>query len=246
MLFFAIAGLSVGSFLNLCIDRLPLSQSIITPPSHCPVCQRRVPAYDLIPLFNYFWLRGQCRYCRARIPVRLPVIELATGLTFAFLYWKFGTSHELGMSLVYACFMIVIFVIDLEHHLILNKVVYPGIVVAFAFSFVWPELGVLGALIGGAVGFAFLFLPYLVYPRGMGMGDVKLALMIGLMAGWRGALVALLMAALVGGLLSLFLLLFRLKRRGEGIPFGPFLAVAAMVALLWGESISDWYLDLFQ
>ena len=177
MLAFALFGLSVGSFLNLCIDRLPLGQSIIGPPSHCPACGRRVSALDLVPFFNYLWLRGSCRYCQARIPIRLPIVELVTGLAFALLYWNFSFDQgpELGVSMVYASFMIVMFFIDLEHRLILNKVVYPGMVVAFvsycvwpdAFSFLWTDLGVVSSLIGGAVGFALLFLPYIIYPKGV-------------------------------------------------------------------------------
>ena len=245
MLVFALTGLSVGSFLNLCIDRLPLEQSIIRPPSHCPACQRRVSAFDLVPFFNYLWLRGRCRYCSAAIPIRLPIVELITGLAFAFLYWHFGLNEELGMAIVYACFLIVIFFIDLERQLILNKVVYPGILMAFVFSFLWPDHGVVDSLIGGAVGCAILLVPYLIYPKGMGFGDVKLALMAGLMTGYPEALVALILAIFAGGLVGIVLLALRLKGRKGAIPFGTFLAVAAMAALLWGETIREWYVDRF-
>jgi leader peptidase (prepilin peptidase)/N-methyltransferase len=245
MLLFALAGLSVGSFLNLCIDRLPLEQSIVGPPSHCPACQRRLSAFDLVPFFNYLWLRGRCRYCGATIPIRLPIVELITGLAFAFLYWHFGLSGELGMAIVYTCFLIVIFFIDLEHGLILNKVVYPGIVMAFIFSFLWPDHGVVDSLIGGAVGCAILLVPYLIYPKGMGFGDVKLALMAGLMTAYPDALVALILAIFAGGLVGVILLAFRLKGLKGGIPFGTFLAVAAMAALFWGETIRQWYVGRF-
>ena len=242
---FALLGLSVGSFLNLCIDRLPLDQSIVGPPSHCPGCGRRVSPLDLVPFFNYLWLRGRCRYCGARLPVRLPAVELLTGVSFALLYWKFDVSPELGMAIVLACFLIVIFFVDLEHQLILNKVVYPGIVIAFAFSFFWPELGVISALKGGAIAFVVLLLPYVIYPKGMGAGDVKLALMLGFMSGYPEVFVALLLAVMSGGLLAILLLVLRIKRRGEAIPFGPFLAASAMVTLLWGSEIYDWYVGLF-
>jgi len=244
---FALIGLSVGSFLNLCIDRLPLAQSIVGPPSHCPVCGRRVSVPDLVPLFNYLWLRGRCRYCQAHIPIRLPIVELLAGTAFALLYWNYGLSAEMGMSIVYASFLIVIFFIDLEHQLILNKVSYPGIVVAFVFSFLWPDLGVVNALIGGAVGFAMIFLPYIIYPKGMGGGDVKLALMIGLMVGGpEEVLVGILIGIIGGGLVALLLLALGLKKRGEAIPFGPFLCIGAMAALLWGRDIADWYTGLFK
>jgi len=127
---FALLGLVVGSFLNVCIDRLPQNESIVNPPSHCPVCQHRLAVKDLIPLFSYLRLRGRCRYCQAAIPRRLFWVELATSLIFASLYWHYGLSVELGVMAFYACIFIIIFVIDLEHGLILNKVVYPGMVVA--------------------------------------------------------------------------------------------------------------------
>lgn len=245
MIFFALTGSAAGSFLNVCIDRLPLHQSILNPPSHCPGCGRKVAAPDLVPIFNYLWLQGKCRYCQSHIPLRIPVVEFLTGLLFALLYWKYGLHPELGMSLIYAGFLIVIFFIDLEHQLILDKVIYPGIVIAFVFSFFWPELGVVNSLIGGAIGFALLLLIFIVYPGGMGDGDIKLALMMGLMAGFPEVFVALLLSILAGGLLASLLLILRLKKRTEAIPFGPFLGVAAMVTLLWGESIYHWYRGLF-
>jgi len=174
------------------------------------------------------------------------MVELLTGLAFALLYWNYGLSAELGMSIVYASFLIVIFFIDLDHQLILNKVSYPGIVVAFIFSFLWPDLGVVNALTGGAIGFAILFLPFIIYPKGMGGGDLKLALMIGLMVGSPEVLVGILMGIIGGGLAAILLLGLRIKRRGEAIPFGPFLCIGAMAALLWGRDIADWYLDLFR
>ena len=118
---FTLLGLFIGSFLNVCIDRLPQGQSIISPRSHCAACNRKLGNLDVIPVFSYLWLRGRCRYCQAHIPLRLPVVEGITGLLFTFLYWKFGLGLELGISLVYACLLTVIFVIDLENQLVLDK-----------------------------------------------------------------------------------------------------------------------------
>jgi leader peptidase (prepilin peptidase)/N-methyltransferase len=244
-LIFFLLGTSIGSFLNLCIDRLPLNQSIVKPGSHCPNCNRKVARVDLIPILNYIWLRGKCRYCRAPIPIKLPIIELLTGLLFVFLYLKFGLSWQLAMSLVYLCIMITISIIDLEHQLILNVLVYPGIIIALVFSIFWPELGIVNALIGGGIGFGLMLLPYVIYPQGMGAGDVKLALMIGLMTGYPEVFVTILLAIVSGGIIAIFLLITRLKKRREPIPFGPFLAGAAMVSLLWGHDILNWYLHFF-
>ncbi len=243
ILAFTLLGLFVGSFVNVCIDRLPRGQSIINPPSHCFACNHKLGILDLVPLFSYLWLRGRCRYCRAPIPLRLPVVEGLTGLLFAFLYWKFGLNLELGISLVYACLLIVIFVIDLEHGLVLDKVIYPGMALALAFSFFWPGLGVISSLEGGALGLVAMALPFIIYRRGMGMGDVKLGALVGLMSGYPLVLIALLLSVITGGLVAALLLIFRVKKRGDPIPFAPFLATAVMVTLLWGQAIYQWYLQ---
>ena len=248
---FALLGLAVGSFLNLCIDRLPLGKSIISPPSHCDACQQRLKTWDLVPLFSYLWLRGRCRYCGAHIPRRLPLVELATALLFAFLCWQYGLSLQLAIALIYACLFLVIFVIDLEHGLVLDNVVYPGMALAFVFSFFWPwaeivwhDIGVLSALLGGAIGFGLMLIPYLISRGGMGGGDVKLAGLIGLTTGFPLVFFALFLGILGGGLVAIALLIAGVKSRKEPIPFGPFLAAAAMVTLIWGPAMYQWYIGL--
>jgi len=250
---FALLGLAVGSFLNVCIDRLPQNKSIAYPPSHCEACQHKLAVKDLIPVFSYLRLRGRCRYCQASIPRKLLWVELATAVIFALLYWHYGLSPELGIMAFYACLFIVIFVIDLEHSLILNKVVYPSMVVAFLLAlYPWPWLSdsiamrVAYAALGGAAGFAIFLLIALVSRGGMGWGDVKLAALIGLATGFPLVFVAIIMAAILGGIVAVALLVARRKSRREMIPFGPFLAVAAMVTLLWGSNILNWYLGLMQ
>jgi len=249
----ALLGLAVGSFLNLCIDRLPKDKSIVRPGSHCDSCNQSLKAVDLVPVFSYIWLKGRCRYCGARIPLRSPVVEFATAAIFAFLAWHYGLSLELAFAVVYAGIFIVIFAIDLEQELILNIVVFPALILAFAFSFfwggfeeLWPRIGpgfVLSALLGGAAGFVLMLLPYLLTRgRGMGYGDVKLAAFIGLMSGFPLVLVALLVGIIAGGLVAVFLLLSRMvKSRKAAIPYGPFLAAGAMVALIWGDKIFQWW-----
>jgi leader peptidase (prepilin peptidase)/N-methyltransferase len=248
---FALLGLAVGSFLNVCIDRLPQNKSIAYPPSHCEACQHKLAAKDLIPVFSYLRLRGRCRYCQASIPRKLLWVELATAVIFALLYWHYGLSAELGVLAFYACLFIIIFVIDLERSLILNKVVYPAMVVALLLSlYPWPWLSesigmrVAYAALGGTAGFAIFLLIALVSRGGMGWGDVKLAALIGLATGFPMVFVTIIMAAILGGIVAVVLLATRRRGRREMIPFGPFLAVAAMVTLLWGSSILSWYLGL--
>ena len=248
---FAILGLVVGSFLNVCIDRLPQNKSIAYPPSHCEACQHKLSAKDLIPVFSYLRLRGRCRYCQVSIPRKLLWVELAAAVIFALLYWHYRLSPELGLMAFYACLFIVIFVIDLEHSLILNKVVYPTMVVALLLSlYPWPwfsesiGMRVAYAALGGAIGFVVFLLIALVSRGGMGWGDVKLAALIGLATGFPFVFVAIIMAAILGGIVAVVLLVTRRRGRREMIPFGPFLAVAAMVTLLWGSNILSWYLGL--
>lgn len=242
---FALLGIAFGSFLNVCIDRLPAGSSLISPPSHCDACQQRLSPKDLIPLVSYLWLRGRCRYCRAKIPVRLFWVEVGAGLLFALAFWRFGLSAEFAVAAFYSALFLMIGVIDLEHKLILNKVVYLAAFVALLISLLLHQPKVVDALIGGAIGLAFFLIPALVNPRGMGWGDVKMAALIGLVTGFPLVLVALVTGVVLGGLVALILLLLRIKKRKETIPFGPFLSIATIATLLWGSHILDWYLGFF-
>jgi leader peptidase (prepilin peptidase)/N-methyltransferase len=249
---FILLGMVVASFLNVCCDRLPARESIIYPPSHCSACQHRLSAKDLIPVFSYLWLRGRCRYCHAPIPRRLLWVEIGTAVLFGFVSWRYGLSIELAIILFYCCLFIVLMVIDLEHGLILNKVVYPVMVVALLlsifFSIFFPQSEIVPeikqAVIGGGIGLIVFLLIVLISRGGMGWGDVKLAALIGLVTGYL-VIVALLMGMILGGLVAVLLLGLKIKKRKEAIPFGPFLAVATIVTLLWGNNILNWYLGLF-
>ncbi len=254
---FAILGLAVGSFLNVCIDRLPRNESIVNPPSHCAVCQHKLATKDLIPVFSYLGLRGRCRYCQAAIPRRLFWVELATAIIFALLCWHYGLSVELGVMIFYACLFIIIFVIDLEQGLILNKVVYPGMVVALLLALLpqsWLSQGtwltgviqpsIASAALGGGIGFVIFLLIAIVSRGGMGWGDVKLAALIGLATGFPLVFLSIIMGAILGGIVAVALLIVKKRNLKGTIPFGPFLALAAMVTLLWGSNILSWYLGL--
>ena len=249
IIIFAILGLEVGSFLNVCIDRLPQNKSIAFPASHCEACQHKLGAKDLIPVFSYLRLRGRCRYCQASVPRRLFWVELATGVVFALLAWHYGLSPALGIMIFYACLFIVISVIDLEHGLILNKVVYPSLVVALLLALIprpgltqWIVPGIANAAIGGAIGFALFFLIAVISRGGMGWGDVKLAALIGLATGFPLVFLSIIMGAILGGIVAVAMVIAKKRQRRQTIPFGPFLAVAAMITLLWGSNIMNWYL----
>lgn len=250
---FAVAGTAVGSFLNVCIDRLPAGQSVIHPPSHCDTCGQPLSPADLVPLLSYLRLRRRCRHCGASIPPRPFWVELGTGAFFALAFWQYGLSLQFALAAFYGSLFITLAIIDLEHGLILNKIVYPAAALALVISFFipapeifpfpWPAF--LNGAIGGAGGFLFLLLPFLIFRGGMGEGDVKMAGLIGLVTGFPLVFAALFTASVSGGFVSGVLLLLRVKQRKETIPFGPFLSLGTIITLLWGSRMASWYLGLY-
>lgn len=249
---FFLLGLEIGSFLNVCIDRLPREESIVKPPSHCEACGHRLAAKDLIPLFSYLWLRGRCRYCRASIPGKLFYVELVSGVIYAFLYWKYGLTPELGAMMFYAALFTIIFMVDLEKNVILNKVVYPAMAIAVILAVLgiqpelpqWPVEGIANIAMGGGVGFLFFFVVAMASRGGMGWGDVKLAGLIGLATGFPMVLVTIVLGAVLGGIAGVVLMAVKKKGMKSLIPFGPFLSVATMVTLIWGSDMLNWYAGL--
>lgn len=235
-------GLATGSFLNLCIDRLPERESILHPPSHCDVCQHKLRPLDLVPLLSYLYLKGRCHYCGAKIHYRLPLVEAMTGLIFVLLWNHYGFSIELPLAMLFACLFIVIIVIDLEHHLILNRVVYPAIALAFLVIILTPDYGIISAVIGGVTGAGILLLVALISRGGMGMGDVKLAALIGLLVGFPQVLIALLICFVLGGAVAGGLLLARLRGRKDPVPLAPFLTAGLITTVFYGEEILRLYL----
>ncbi len=245
-------GLAVGSFLNVCVDRLPRSESIASGRSHCDGCGRQLTTSELVPLISYLRLKGLCSACWAQIPRRVPVVEVVTGLVFACLYMAYGPTISFIVLSTYACILTIVFVIDLEHGLILNKVVTPALVLALAIAAIVPPqwLGTIGphpvvsALIGAGTGFILLFLVALVSRGGMGWGDVKFAAFMGAATGFPLILVAIFAGIITGGVTGILLIVLRRKGRKETIPFGPFLAIGTMIALMWGETLLRWYIGM--
>jgi leader peptidase (prepilin peptidase)/N-methyltransferase len=255
--FFTIVGLAIGSFLNVCIDRLPARKSLISPPSHCDACRHRLGLLDLVPLFSYLLLRGRCRYCRAHIPIRSPLVEFLTGLLFLAAYWRYGLTVEFAIVAFYCCIFLLVIFIDLEHKLILNVITYPALIIAAVImavnSFVpgvnlfpgityIPDNSFFSGLISGAVVMGFFFLVAIIRPGAMGMGDVKLVALIGLVSGFPLVVMAMLFGILPGGIFAIFLLATKKKGRKDVIPYGSFLGIGPIVALLFAEPLLNWYL----
>jgi leader peptidase (prepilin peptidase)/N-methyltransferase len=254
---FVMFGMAVGSFLNVCIDRLTARKSLAYPPSHCDTCQHPLSPADLVPVFSYLWLRGRCRYCRAHIPLRSLFVEMGTGILFGIIYWRYGLSADAALTAFYSSVFVVIMVIDMEHQLILNRVIYPAAAAALiilAIDFFLPGPGffrhlvflpqpkILSGIIGGAAGFIFFLIPFLIHPRGMGAGDVKLAGLIGLVTGFPMVFGALFIGIISGGVVAIALLILKIKGRKDALPYGAFLALGPIVILLWGNNILNWYL----
>jgi len=243
-------GLAVGSFLNVVIWRVPRKESVVTPRSMCPACGAPIRAVDNIPVLSWIVLRGKCRDCGAAIAVRYPLVELSCGALFAGVGARFSDSlAALPVYLVFAAALLALSVIDLEYYRLPNRIVYP-LAIAMPVLLVIPavadgDFSSLGrALAAGFAAFAGLFLLHLISPRGMGLGDVKLAFPLGVALGWLGwghVAFGLLLGFLYGSVLAIALVAFRLRSRRDAVPFGPFLAAGAMTMVLWGWPIIDWY-----
>jgi leader peptidase (prepilin peptidase) / N-methyltransferase len=243
--FAAPVGLVIGSFLNVVAYRLPRGESLVMPPSHCPGCDTPIKPWDNVPLLSWICLRGRCRSCSERISPRYPLVELTTALLFAGLVVAHGLTDDLVVLLPFAAMLIAVADIDLEHRIVPNRILLPMAVYGVAASAVvrtgmLPEL-----LIAGAAAFTFLLLAALIHPAGMGMGDVKLAGVMGLYLGASTA-PALLVAFLSGSVVGIAILMRRGARaRKQAVPFAPFLALGAVVALFAGHQLVHLYLHHF-
>jgi leader peptidase (prepilin peptidase)/N-methyltransferase len=241
-------GAIVGSFLNVCIHRLPRHESIVWPASRCPRCGHPLAWHDNVPIVSYVVLHGRCRACGEPVSLRYPVIETVSAAMFAAGFWFYGPSALLIQRLVLGCILIVLFAIDLEHHLLPNVITLPGIVAGFLFSLV-TEPGWVSSLIGIVAGGGVLFIVAEAYYRirheeGLGMGDVKMLAMVGAFLGWKLTVLTLMMASISGSIVGL---LFIVSRRGGmkyALPFGTFLAFGAAVAATFGSGLIDWYLGM--
>lgn len=245
--FFLIIGIIVGSFLNVCIWRLPMGYSVWNPPSHCPQCSERLRPWDLVPIISWLFLRGKCRYCASPISGRYALVELVTGLLFLLCFYIVGFSFELIKALILTSFLIVITFIDLDHQLILDKVLMwmAGAGVAINLFTGLPMPGIWHMLLAAAVGGGFMLIVAVLTRGGMGGGDIKFMAVLGLWLGWPYILLTMLLSFVIGGVVGLLLLLLKRKGRKDFIPFGPFIAAAAYVTFLYGTDILRWYLQYF-
>jgi leader peptidase (prepilin peptidase)/N-methyltransferase len=240
-------------------DGKTVHHSIIRPTSHCDSCQHKLGILDNIPIFSYIFLRGRCRYCKAKIPLRVLLVELVTGAIFLVAFWRFGLSLQFLVTVFWSSIFIVIIFIDWEHKLILNRVTYPSVIIAVALlavdSFVpgvnlfgdrtfIPQTSLYSGLISGAVLFIFFILIVIIRPGAMGMGDAKLVTLIGLVSGFPFMISSMLIGVIIGGVVAIILLATKKKSRKDVIPYGTFLAMGPIIAMLADPYLMNWYLNM--
>jgi leader peptidase (prepilin peptidase) / N-methyltransferase len=242
-------GLFLGSFMNVCIYRLPRGLSPVRPRSGCPKCGHMLAWYENVPILSYLVLRGRCRKCRTPISPMYPIVEFITGAVFLAGYLWYGPSALLVVRLAFAWALIALFLIDYEHQILPNVITLPGIVVGILAN-VLAGPGWVASIIGAAAGAGGLYLIAEIYYRirheeGLGMGDVKMLGMIGAFLGWKLMVLTLVVSSFLGSIVGVFVLVSRKESLKYAMPFGTFLAVGAFIAAIVGDSVIDWYLGFF-
>jgi prepilin signal peptidase PulO-like enzyme (type II secretory pathway) len=248
-IFVFILGLIVGSFLNCVIYRLETGESFLKGRSYCPHCKHVLAWKDLIPLFSFLILKGKCRYCKKKISLQYPLVELFTGILFALAIPIYGgrTSINLIFYWILTCFLVVIFVFDLKHYLIPDRVIYPAIFLTLFYQllrFTISDLQITNLIFGISPSLFFLAIILISHETWIGFGDFKLSILMGLILGWPKILIALFFSFLSGALVGLVLILLKKKKMKSQVPFAPFLVLGTFFSIFFGQKIIDFYLNL--
>lgn len=242
-----IIGLVIGSFLNVCIYRIPREESISYPPSHCSTCNHKLNALDLVPIFSYIFLKGKCRYCKDKISLRYPSIELLNALLYLFIYINYDFTLDFFKYCIFTSLLIVIAMIDYNtQDVYTSSIIFGGIVgVAFtALGYILYKNELMQPIFGAIIGFGIIAL-IVILTKGMGDGDAEIALICGLFLGVKGVLLTLFLGIIIGGIIATIILAFKLKNLKDSMAFGPCLAIGALITMLWGNGILSTYLSLF-
>jgi leader peptidase (prepilin peptidase)/N-methyltransferase len=239
-----VLGTIIGSFANVCIYRLPWRQSLLFPGSHCPHCQQAIRPWHNIPLLSYVYLGGRCADCQTTISWRYPLVELLCGLLYVFLYRQFGFSGQSLVLTLLATSLLIVSCIDLEHKIVPDVITLPGILAGLFASLFITSVGFINAIVGVCLGGGLFFLIAILSRGGMGGGDIKLVAMIGAFLGWQAVLVTIFLGALSGALVGISLMMLKKKGRKDPVPFGPFLAIGALMTMVWEQDLVIWYMHL--
>ena len=237
-------GAIIGSFLNVCIWRIPKKESLVFPASHCTHCDAPIRFYDNIPVLSWFLLLGKCRQCRTLISFQYPLVEALNALGYLYLYTRYGLSAQMALYALFFSALVVITFIDLYHKIIPDLISLPGIGVGLLASLLFLPPSFWDALAGAALGWGLFYLVAVLSRGGMGGGDIKLIAMIGAFLGWEKMLLTIMLGALSGSIVGIILMILFRKGRKYAVPFGPFLSLGAMVSLFWGTVLIDWYLHI--
>lgn len=242
-------GLIFGSFINVCIYRLPREESIVFPASHCPSCQTPIRPYENIPLLSFILLKGRCRSCRSPISWRYPLVEILHGCGFLYILARYGLSLPAIVYCLFLSSLIAVTFIDLSHRIIPDLITLPGMVlgVITASTILPPGTidSIVGLFLGGGLFYLVAVLSLAILKKeGMGGGDIKLIAMIGAFLGWKGMLLTIFLAACSGSVIGILLILIQGRNRAEPIPFGPFLALGAVISLFWENGLLRWYFSI--
>lgn len=247
-----IFGTIIGSFLNVCIFRIPLEESIVFSPSHCADCGKKLKWYDMFPIISWIVLKGKCRFCGSKISCRYPLVEFMSGIVFLFVYFRYGLSFETVKYLIFASLIIVIGFIDLDTTDVYSSTIIAGIVsfvIAILVNYILFKVNfdikfsIINCILGGVIGAGFIFL-IIFFTHGMGSGDAEICFVCGLFLGIKNVVFMLFLSVVIGGIIGVLLVLFGKRKRTDYIPFGPFIAFSSIVAILFGEGVVNWYMAM--
>ncbi len=244
--FVAVLGLVIGSFLNVCIYRIQMEQSIAFPPSHCTNCNHKLMSLDLIPVISYLFLGGKCRYCKEKISVRYPLVEILNALVYLLIYFKFGLTLITLKYCILTSILIVIGMIDYDTQFVYTSTTLFGGIIACMFIIIQAAIyktGTVDLILGGVIGFGIIGL-IVFLTKGMGEGDIEIAAICGLFLGVKGILIGLFLAIIIGGFIGVVILSLKLKKAKEKMAFGPFIAFGSLISAMWGGEMLISYLKL--
>ena len=242
----AILGLVIGSFLNVCIYRIPVEESIAFPPSHCGKCQHNLSPVDLVPVLSFIFLRGRCKYCKEKISLRYPLIEVLNALLYLIIYFKFGLAMITLKYCILASILIVIGMIDYDTQFVFTSTTIFGGIIAAIFIVIQAivyKSGTIDLILGGVIGFGIIGI-IVFLTKGMGEGDIEIATVCGLFLGVKGILLGLFLAIILGGIVGIIILALKLKKAKEKIAFGPCIAIGSLISMLCGAEILKTYWSL--
>ncbi|NFH68171.1 prepilin peptidase [Clostridium botulinum] len=241
-----IIGLVIGSFLNVCIYRIPLEQSISYPPSHCGTCNHRLKPIDLVPVISYLFLKGRCKYCKEKISITYPLIEILNAVLYLIIFYNYGLTFDFVKYSLLSSLLIVIGIIDYKTQDIYTVTIIFGVissVIFMAIDFFVNKNSISTYVLGGLIGFLALAI-IVIITKGMGIGDAEITLVCGLFLGIKGVIVTLFLGIIIGGIVAIIILALKLKDAKDAMAFGPYLSVAALMYILWGDTIINVYLKM--